>query len=140
MKEFFMRKKMALVGIIGVLAVFGLILASCDPGNSSDDSSNNNNNNDNGGNNETPAAVVPSALIGRWSTMENDLNATYLAFEFTANEFKLGDASQILRFTGKKCERQSADGWILVFDNYLVTGTKLVISKGANQEEYYKVP
>jgi predicted double-glycine peptidase len=35
-----MKKKMVLVSIIGVLAVSGLILASCDNGNTSDDNNN----------------------------------------------------------------------------------------------------
>jgi hypothetical protein len=34
-KEYFMKKKLVLAGIISVLAVFGLILASCDNGNTS---------------------------------------------------------------------------------------------------------
>jgi hypothetical protein len=124
-----MKKKLVLAGIISALAVFGFILASCDNGST-----------DNGGGGG--GGVVPSDLIGKWSTIQNDLASTNLQFEFTANEFIQGNTSYTVRFTGKKCEYQQGGAWTAIWDNYIVTenGTKLTASSGGGQRDYYKIP
>jgi hypothetical protein len=124
-----MKKRLVLTGIVSIILGFGFVMAACDNGSTSD-------NNDSGGG-------VPSGLIGKWSTVEDDLAEDSVAFEFTSTGVKIDGTTYTVRFTDQLVEYQSGAGaWTVLVEKYSLSNEnkKLVTAGGDYAGTYYKVP
>jgi hypothetical protein len=128
-----MKKRLVLAGLIGVLAAFGLAMAACDNGNT-----------DGGGD----GGKVPSGLIGKWSTRQDDLVGDGFVFEFLTNNVYLVDSEGTfdVRFSNnnKKIEYYFAGVWYTLISDYAFgdNGNKLTTTGGdyGNEGPFYRMP